>query len=378
MSHTLLALDNSIIHDLLISLSRADIVRFQRDLENSLIEFSAGNEGKFQLNPDFVNRPNGQKTIFRTFTSPDAVGMKIIVTPAPVESPNANTANPPLNGIIALCDSLGRPIGLLNAAEVTGFRTTLCALIPWTWRRHTENIVIFGAGKQGLWHTRLALALRGSEIKSVTIINRSVARAQSLVAQVTEENQKYWKSSATLFSLDSSQPDYSKRLATVLSTADAVFCTVGSTSPLFSFQEVLRGTTSRLPFISAIGSWQSDMMELDPELLRYAAGRPNSYSPRGASGSIIVDDAQECLVKSGEVMQSGLKAEQMLQVGEILNWQQEKSGLEGQDRERLASWLADGFVVYKGVGVSVTDLAAGNAILEIAKDRNIGVSIANF
>ncbi|ENH71329.1 hypothetical protein FOC1_g10006186 [Fusarium oxysporum f. sp. cubense race 1] len=360
MSHTLLALDNSIIHDLLISLSRADIVRFQRDLENSLIEFSAGNEGKFQLNPDFINRPNGQKTIFRTFTSPDAVGMKIIVTPAPVESPNGNTANPPLNG-------------LLNAAEVTGFRTTLCALIPWTWRRHTENIVIFGTGKQGLWHTRLALALRGSEIKSVTIINRSVARAQSLVAQVTEENQKYWKSS-----LDPSQPDYSKRLAAVLSTADAVFCTVGSTSPLFSFQEVLRGTRSRLPFISAIGSWQSDMMELDPELLRYAAGRPDSYSPRGASGSIIVDDAQEFLVKSGEVMQSGLKAEQMLQVGEILNWQQEKSGLEGQDRERLASWLADGFVVYEGVGVSVTDLAAGNAILEIAKDRNVGVSIANF
>ncbi|KAK2128956.1 hypothetical protein NOF04DRAFT_1370639 [Fusarium oxysporum II5] len=339
MSHTL-ALDNSIIHDLLISLSRANIVRFQRDLENSLIEFSAGSEGKFQLNPGLSTDP------------------MIIVTPAPVESPNGNTANPPLNGIIALCDSLGRPIGLLNAAEVTGFRTTLCALIPWTWRRHTENIVIFGAGKQGLWYTRLALALRGSEIKSVTIINRSVARAQSLVAQVTEENQKYWKSSATLFSLDPSQPDYSKRLATVLSTADAVFCTVGSTSPLFSFQGVLRGTRSRSPFISAIGSWQSDMMELYPELLRYAAGRPDSYSPRGASGCIIVDDAQECLVKSGEVIQSGLKAEQMLQ--------------------RLASWLADGFVVYEGVGVSVTDLAAGNAILEIAKDRNVGVSIANF
>ncbi|KAL5588145.1 hypothetical protein FOVSG1_013281 [Fusarium oxysporum f. sp. vasinfectum] len=212
MSHTL-ALDNSIIHDLLISLSRANIVRFRRDLENSLIEFSAGSEGKFQLNPGFVNRTNGQKTIFRTFTSPDAVGMKIIVTPAPVESPNGNTANPPLNGIIALCDSLGRPIGLLNAAEVTGFRTTLWALIPWTWRRHTKNIVIFGAGKQGLWHTRLVLALRGSEIKSVTIINHSVARAQSPAAQVTEENQKYWKSSATLFSLDPSQPDYSKRLA---------------------------------------------------------------------------------------------------------------------------------------------------------------------
>ena len=34
------------------------------------------------------------------------------------------------------------------------------------------RIVVFGAGKQALWHVRLALALRGDEIKHSAIVNQ--------------------------------------------------------------------------------------------------------------------------------------------------------------------------------------------------------------
>ncbi|KAF4973459.1 hypothetical protein FZEAL_9333 [Fusarium zealandicum] len=380
MSSNLVVLSDSQVHDLLIGLSKNDVVKFQQELEKSLLDFAVGNEGRYQLAPDFVNRPNGQKTLFRPFTSPDAVGTKIAVTPAPVEDENGDKVYPAVGGILALCDSSGRPTGILNAAEVTGYRTTLCALIPWMWRRNTENVVIFGAGKQGLWHTRLALALRGSEIKSITIVNRSAARAQSLVKQVEKENEKYWKSSATLAVLEPSQPDYDQRLETLLAETDAVFCTVGSTSPLFSLKAILgKDKRDRLPFVGAIGSWQSDMIELDPEMLRHAAGREDSYSPRGDGGSIMADDLQESLVKSGEVIQSELNAEQILQVGEILSWKQGHFGTEPVgDREKLESWLSEGFVVYKGIGVSTTDLAAGNAILALARERDVGVHIPGF
>ncbi|KAF5024194.1 hypothetical protein F66182_3708 [Fusarium sp. NRRL 66182] len=376
----LVVLGDADVHHLLISLSRDDTLKFQRALGKALIEFSVGGEGRYQPTPDFVNRPSGQKTLFRTFTSPDAVGTKIVVTPAPTKDADGNTVNPPLGGILSLCDSAGRPKGLLNAAEVTGYRTTLSALIPWMWRRNTENVVVFGAGKQGLWHTRLALALRGSEIKKMTIVNRSVDRAKNLVKQVTEENQKYWKSSATLQVLDPAQSDYDQALKSLLSTADAVFCTVGSTSPLFSLQSILGdGTRSRLPFVGAIGSWQSDMIELDPEMLRHAAGRDDSYSPRGAKGSILVDDLEEALVKSGEVVQSGLKEERLVQVGEILDWFDENSERKPEGGiERLKTWVGEGFIVYKGIGVSVTDLAAGNTILELAEKHNVGTTISNF
>lgn len=371
-----LVLSDSDIHDLLIRLSKDNILKFQGELEKAIVEFTVGDEGKYQPTPDFVNRPNGQMTLFRTFSSPDAVGTKIVVSPAPVTDSNGNTVNPQLNGVLTLCDSAGRLRGLLNAAEVTGYRTTLSALIPWMWRRNTEKIVIFGAGKQALWHARLVLALRGSEIRSVTIVNRSATRARSLVKQVTEENQKYWKSSATLDVLDQSQTDYDQRLEILLSAADVVFGTVGSKSPMFSLEAILgKQTRKRPPFVAAIGSWQPDMLELDPAMLRYAAGLNDSDNPKGA---VLVDDLEECLAKSGEVIQSGLKADQLMQVGQIINWLNRESEEPSGEREKLQLWLSEGFVVYKGIGVSVTDLAAGNAILALAEEHNIGVAIPNF
>lgn len=380
MSNGLLVLGDGEIRNLLLTLPKPEILTFKTALEKVLIDFSVGSEGKYQPTPDFVNRPSGQKTLFRTFTSPDGVGTKIVVTPAPITDENGNTVNRPLGGLLSLCDSAGVPTGILNAAEPTGYRTTLSALIPWTWRRWTENIVIFGAGKQGLWHTRISLALRGDEIKKITIVNRSVRRAKELVKQVTEENEKYWKSEAKLEVLDPARSDYDKALASLLGSADAVFCTVGSTSPLFKLKAILSdGSRSRLPFVGAIGSWQPDMIELDPEMLRHAASRDDSYSPRGANGSILVDDLEEALVKSGEVIQSGLKEDNLLQVGEVLDWLDDKSSRKPEGGiEKLKTWISEGFVVYKGIGVSVTDIAAGNAILELARKRDVGTTISNF
>lgn len=380
MSSGLVVLGDAEIHGLLIGLSKDEVLEFKQALEKVLIDFAVGSEGEYQPTPDFVNRPNGQKTLFRAFTSSEGVGTKIVVTPAPLKDADGKPINRPLGGLISLCDADGIPIGILNAAEPTGYRTTMAALIPWTWRRNTENIVVFGAGKQGLWHTRLAVALRGSEIKKITIVNRSVGRAKDLVKQVTEENQKYWKSSAALDVLDPAQSDYDQTLESLLFSADAVFCTVGSTSPLFPLKKILGdGTRSRLPFISAVGSWQPDMIELDPEILRHAAERNDSYSPIGEKGSVLVDDLEEALVKSGEVIQSGLKAERLVQVGEILDWLDEKSERKPEGGiENLKTWISEGFVVFKNIGISVTDLAAGHAILELARKRNVGTTIANF
>jgi ornithine cyclodeaminase/alanine dehydrogenase-like protein (mu-crystallin family) len=121
------------------------------------------------------------------------------------------------------------------------------------------------------------------------------------------------------------------------------------------------------------------MIELDPEMLRHAAGRNDSYSPHGESGSILVDDLEEALVKSGEVIQSGLKAERLIQVGEILDWLDEKSERKPEGGiEKLKTWVSEGFVVFKNIGISVTDLAAGHAILELARKRNVGTTIADF
>ncbi|KAI3317825.1 NAD(P)-binding protein [Xylariaceae sp. AK1471] len=363
----LLILGDSDIHDILINLSRAEIYTFRDVLAQCLSDFSVGSERSYQPEPGIVNRPEGQKCLFRPFTSSESVGTKIVVQPAPTSK-----AAGALHGIIAMCNSDGLPSGILNAEEVTGYRTALGALIPFLWRRHTEKIIVFGAGKQALWHLRLMLALRGDEIKSIVIVNRTASRAEELLAKVKEENQARWKSAATMEHIDPSRSDYQECLKGHLSAADAIFCTSSATEPLFPASYIIADGRERQPYISAVGSWQPDMIELDPELLRHVVTQSSQWVGSKA-GSVIVDDRESVLQHTGEAIRSKIGAEYILEVGEIESIQQNEG-----DQGPLLNWMKDGLLVYKSIGVGMTDLAASNAILGLARKRQLGTIISQF
>lgn len=384
---TFTVLGDTAIKQILLDLSRDEIGSFQRELEDCLIGYSRGRERQYQPSPGIINRPDGQKILFRPFTSPETVGTKIIVHPAPISE--ASDAHPQqtdgvtssrqnqqlaLHGILALCDKCGIPTGVLNAEEVTGFRTSLSAMIPYGLRRRTDNIIVFGAGKQALWHSRLALALRGSEIKSITIVNRSEDRAQELIRTVKVDNQLRWRSSCQFNFLNSSQPGAQEQLQSLLAEADVIFCTVPSQRPLFSLQSLaLEQRQARYPFISAVGSWQSDMIEVDPEIIQHVTSMTRFHAADGPTGAVLVDDAESALIHSGEIVQSGLTKMQMLEIGQILSWKRDPDFAKD-----MATWLAEGLIVYKSIGVSVTDLAAGNAILALARKKKLGTTISDF
>ncbi|KAI1127070.1 hypothetical protein F5Y10DRAFT_201307 [Nemania abortiva] len=361
----LLILSDSDIHNILINLSKSEIHTFGDVLSRCLIDYSVGGERKYQPLPGVINRPEGQKCLFRPFTSPDGIGSKIIVQPAPTSK-----AAGALRGMIAVCDADGLPSGILNAEEVTGYRTALIALIPYLWRRHTEKIVVFGAGKQALWHLRLALALRGEEIKSIVLINRTASRAEALLAQLRGENESRWKSAAIMQHTDLSHPNFQRCLKDHLSTADAIFCTTGATEPLFPAHYIIAEGKERHPYISAVGSWQPDMIELDPELLRQAV---KEIPPGSKAGSLLVDDREGVLHHSGEVPRSNMRAEHLVEIGEIESLPQTE-----RDREPLQYWIRDGLLVYKSVGVGLTDLAASTTLLAIARERGLGTTISQF
>ncbi|OTB00465.1 hypothetical protein M426DRAFT_324249 [Hypoxylon sp. CI-4A] len=368
----LTVLSDSAVYEILIGLSEDEIIAFQAALANCLREFSVGKERQYQPAPGIVNRPNGQKILFRPFTSSTAVGTKIIVDPAPIP----DKQKLPLQGILALCDENGLPKGVINSAEVTGYRTSLIALIPYMWRRSTEHIVVYGSGKQGLWHVRLALALRGAEIKSITIVNRSEARAKELIEKISQENAIRWKSSATLKHLD---PTSEQSLETALASADAIFCTVPSKEPLFPAKYILgQGQKTKVPYISAIGSWQPDMIEVDPTLIKSSINdSENGFHPEGRSTAVIlVDDSESVLTHTGEGVRSQLKEGDVIELGKVSHLRDYES--DQAQRDKLKKWLESGLVIYKSVGVSVTDLAAGEEILKLAEKQNLGTHVADF
>lgn len=366
-----MVLNDANVHEILISLTKNEIHVFIDKIATALKDFSVSGDREYQPEASIINRPDGRKNLFRLFTSSTGVGAKIIVDPARAlvrERTFASEAEKnrltSLHGILAICDENGFASGFINAEEVTGHRTSISAILLYTRRKETGNIVVFGAGKQALWHTRLALALRGDEIKTITFVNRTAERTRAMLEQIKKENEAQWQSSAEFRAIITSSPN--SEVEEAIGQADVVFCTTPSKEILFPAKYL----TSRKNgcYISAIGSWQADMIELDPEVLKHAAGLG------GGKGMVVVDDLVECCKGSGEIIQSQLDENQIAELGTLLK----KDDQSSSESDEIARCLEDGFVVYKSAGVSVTDLAAGQALLQIARQRKLGISVPDF
>lgn len=366
-------LDNSTIRDLLINQSKEETDGFRHIVEKTFEDFSTGGERQYQPRPSVINRPNGQNTLFRPFTSDSGIGAKIVVEPAP--GPDGKRDS--LHGLIVVCDGKGKPNGILSAEEVTGYRTSMNVMVPFFWRKHVENIVIFGTGLQALWHTRLILALRGSEIKSITYVKPGRNQVDQLIATVSEENRAHWQADCSFRFIDTTVFGALQQLESCLICADCIFCTTPAKKPLFSAGYLSRRALRR-PFISAVGSWQPDMIELDPSVLDRALADRAGYNPVTGEtrGVVLVDDREFALTNSGELVQGNVMAGDVVEIGEIIALKNGKgisNSVTKADIEKTEHFFSEGFVVYKSVGLSLTDLTVSNAILALSRDRQQGV-----
>ncbi|KAJ5380212.1 uncharacterized protein N7496_002640 [Penicillium cataractarum] len=363
-------LGNEAIHQLLINLTKDEAITFRNVIEKTFEDFSVAGERQYQPDPTSATRPNGQRTLFRPFTSDLRVGAKIVIEAG--TGPDGKKI--PLHGVLILIDGQGNPTGVLSAEEVTGYRTSMNAMVPFSWRNHVDNIVIFGGRMQALWHTRLILTLRGSEVKTITFVNPSKDRVDKLIETVLQENEARWKSKCTFHFIDTTASDYQEQVKKRLSDTDCVFCTTPSRKPLFPANYLTeRRHSIRQPFVSAIGSWQSDMIELDPALLHYAITAEGVYNPCSGEGKgvLLVDDLQFALENSGEIVQSKLTANDLVELGQIIALMSGKiKPLNDQQVLQTNQFVSQGFVVYKSVGVSLTDLTTANAILALNEKKN--------
>ncbi|KAL5362024.1 hypothetical protein BJX96DRAFT_185752 [Aspergillus floccosus] len=362
-------LDSTTIRHLLLNLTKAETISFRDAIEQTLADFSAAGERRYQPDPSAVTRPNGQRTLFRPFTSDLSVGVKIIVE-AP---PRPDGKKDPLHGVLILTDGQGNPTGVLSAEEVTGYRTSMNAMVPFSWRTYVDNIVIFGSGMQALWHTRLILALRGSEVKTITFVNSSKERIDNLIETVCRENEVRWKSECSFHAINTTTSDYQEQVKNRLRDADCIFCTTPSRKPLFPVSYLTeQNSLGRQPFVSAVGSWQPDMVELDPALLHYAIASDGGYNPSSseAKGVVLVDDQHYALENAGEIVQSQVTARDLVELGQIIALRSGKiEPLHQQLVQQTNRFISQGFVVYKSIGVSLTDLTAGNTVLALYQKK---------
>lgn len=280
----------------------------------------------------------------------------------------------------------GLPVGLINAEELTAFRTSLAATIIFNKRHNVHTITVFGAGKIAYYNIRLALMLRGDDIKHVNIINRSFERSIQLMKQLQEEKQAGdWHSNAKFSALSPEFQDYGRLLKDEVRKADVLFCCTPSLDPLFP-AEFLTSHEGRKKgrLIVAIGSYAPHMTELHPDIFRQAVetDHHNHHHKHAAkSGVVIVDSLESCLKEAGEIIQAKLKPEQLVEIGELMMIKKaamKEIELGGKGEKGLKDWLMKGNVLYKSVGLGLMDLRVGWDLVIMARERGIGTTIEDF
>ncbi|KAF7544314.1 hypothetical protein G7Z17_g10053 [Cylindrodendrum hubeiense] len=384
-------MDFSVLSDknvktLLVNFEKSDISYMANTLETAFLSYSVETESQYQPHRQGVTRSNGQTTLFMPATLSDGVSVKIVGVPPPQSS--QTSLAPPLRGVLVVCDEQGKCLGVVNSEEFTAFRTSLGSILPYQYRKRTDHVVVFGAGKQALWHLRLALVLRGSDIQTVTIINRSPKRAQQLIDRLHEmDSQSGMKTTPDVkFSIvdAESSPTLSKfqdSTRSAIQRADVIFCTTPTKTPLFPAEWLINEQgRCKTRYISAIGSYNLDMAELDPNLLHAITTTDlGSYNPgqgsNEAGGVILVDSREACALEAGEIVQANLSTNRMLEVGELVNLQ--RTG-DQKTKDALGSWLENGLVLYKSVGLGIMDLALGKALINLAREKNVGYRLDEF
>jgi ornithine cyclodeaminase/alanine dehydrogenase-like protein (mu-crystallin family) len=289
-------------------------------------------------------------------------------------------------GALTLLDEEGLPFGLVSAQELTAFRTALTSLCVFNKRKHVKNLTVFGAGRQAYWHIRLALLLRGPDIKRVYIINRSFERAAELLQDIYSASNASWRAHVKFSAFSSDFVEYDRLLREAVRKADAIFCCTPSLTPLFP-AECLTSTEGKRKgrLISAIGSYKPHMTELHPDIFRNEV-KPHNHShhhhkhaQRG--GVVLVDSLELCLQEAGEIVQAELKPNQLVEIGELMIMKQ-AARLEveagGEVEKGLQKWLESGNVVYKSVGLGLMDLVTGGDLVALARERGVGTVVPDF
>ncbi|KAK4100535.1 NAD(P)-binding protein [Parathielavia hyrcaniae] len=336
---TLTVLTDEQIRALLENLTVAELESFRVALASALHEHSAGIQGETSPHqPERVSvhsTATGATTLFMPLHNSSGHGVKGQNASTTTDSPPKPAQHAPIlihpTGAITLFTPHGTPLGLLHARTLTAFRTALASL-SLVQRRTApvRTIVAFGCGKQAYWHVRLAL----------------LSRARGEVGRVVFVNARRRGGAAS--------EEYERKAARLVGEADVVFCCTPSTEPLFD-AGVLLGEEGKgeARLIVAIGSYTPEMKEVPRGLIERADSREEA-------GVVVVDTIDGALKEAGELIEAGVKAEQLV------------------ERSHLTHWLQTGNVIYKSVGMGLMDLSVGMHLIEFAKEKGVGTHVQGF
>ena len=456
----LTVLGDADVNRILHSLTRNDILELQESLSDALHWYSSSSDGNdccsdFQPERTHLKRKDGSTTLFMPASGMTGQGVKVVNIDATevggkgmglpkleglsldrhatgesasLSSDKASRSSmsssrpgsvkgsvetgsgmpePPkkapstIRGSLTLMDNQGNTTGLINAEEVTAFRTALASTMLLKKRHSVHDVTVFGAGKQAYWHIRLALLLRGSEIHHLNIVTRNFDSARACIMRLynpqpddpdydnpigSSHNSKTKKTILT-----PSHTEYERLVKEYVRASNVIFCTTPSLTPLFPASYLTNPEGRKKGrYIACIGSYKPHMVELHPDILRYAVAPHHEHrhlhKRQKEGGAIIVDTVEGCLKEAGEVIQAKLMPDQVVELGELFMLKREaeskgggvEEGAKLQDNSGLKEWLTKGNVIYKSVGLGLMDVVVGGELVRLAREKGVGTTVMDF
>ncbi|KAL4813597.1 hypothetical protein BDW67DRAFT_167892 [Aspergillus spinulosporus] len=364
------------VGQLLRALTRPQCLSFLRTLDTALLTVSAQSssppEERLVHQPlrTAITTKDNNLSLFMPVSNTSSTGIKIVTA----------SQSHGIIGVINIFSPKGELLGLLSAAEITAFRTALTVMSLFVRVSgagagagiQRERIVILGSGRQAEWHARLALLLCPGEIRRVAFVNRGRKRLEELERGVISDLKTRYPDVEFMTLSKEENDHYEEHLCNELARSDIIFSCTPSTEPNFPYSYLAgRGTGAgagsesyKAKFISLIGSYRPHMQEIDTETLLSGGGK------------VYVDSREACLEESGELIKAGMKGDQLVELGELY---QDQGLDENEDEEPQPVKVAERQnVVMKCVGMGIMDLVTGKKLLELGRERDVGVEVNGF
>lgn len=239
-------------------------------------------------------------------------------------------------GIVLVFDSeKGIPLAMIEGASLTAIRTSAASAMATDLLANPDakTLAILGCGEQALRHVRAMLAVRDVEL--IHVWGRDEARADAFCQRLSQET--------------SVEMSVAKSAEACVANADLVCTTTASKTPIIKGAWLKPGC-----HVNLVGAAIPTSAEADTEVVtrsRYFV----DYKPAAMAAAGELLNAIEC----GAASPDSIVAE----IGEVAT-----------DRMQGRISPAD-ITVYKSLGVSSQDLAAGHRLYELACQKGFGVEI---